>query len=36
MHATTISIHSMDLNSIILDVVDTNHHYLQVKYILQK
>jgi hypothetical protein len=36
MHATVVSMHQSDLKSIILDVVVTDQHYLQVKERLQK
>ena len=36
MHATTISMHQLDLKRKILDVVVTYQHYLQVKEILQQ
>ena len=36
MHATTVSMHQSDLKSIILDVVVTDQHYLQVKESLQQ
>jgi hypothetical protein len=36
MHATTISMHQSYLKSIILNVVVTDQHYLQVKEILQQ
>jgi hypothetical protein len=36
MHATTVSMHQSDLKSIILDVVVTYQHYLQVKESLQQ
>jgi hypothetical protein len=36
MHATTISMHQSDLKRIILDVVVTDQHYLQVKESLQQ
>jgi hypothetical protein len=36
MHATTISMHQSYLKSIILDVVVTDQHYLQVKEILHQ
>jgi hypothetical protein len=31
MHATIVSMHQSDLKIKILDVVVTDHHYLQVK-----
>jgi hypothetical protein len=36
MHATTVSMHQLDLKRRILDVVVTDQHYLHVKEILQK
>jgi hypothetical protein len=36
MHATTISMHSSDIKSKILDIVVTGQHYLQVKESLQQ
>ena len=36
MHATIVSMHQSDLKSIILDVVVTYQHYLQVKERLQQ
>jgi hypothetical protein len=36
MHVTTSSMHQSDLKSIILDVVVTDQHYLQVKERLQQ
>jgi hypothetical protein len=36
MHATTVSMHQSDLKRIILDVVVTDQHYLQVKESLQQ
>jgi len=36
MHTTTIRMHQSNLNSIILDVVVTNQHYLYVKESLQQ
>jgi hypothetical protein len=31
MHATTVSMHQIDLNNIILDGLVIDQHYLQVK-----
>jgi hypothetical protein len=36
IHATTISMHSSDLKSGVLDVVVIDQHYLQLKEILQQ
>jgi hypothetical protein len=36
MHATTVSMHQLELKRIILDVFVTDQHYLQVKEILQQ
>ena len=36
MHATTVSMHQSELKRRILNVVVTNHHYLQVKESLQQ
>jgi hypothetical protein len=35
MHVTIVSVHQSDLKKIVLDIVVTDQHYIQVKEILQ-